>query len=408
MMMNNTISNPFGSREQANAGNSLVAVEQERAIQEVQASLVIAKKFPRDSIAAMDKILQACTRETLADSALYSYNRGGTEVTGPSIRLAEAMAQNWGNIQFGIRELEQRNNASIVEAFAWDVETNVRQVKTFTVPHVRDTKKGRKVLTDSRDIYEMVANQGSRRLRACILGVIPGDVTEAAVRQCEITQSSTVDVSPENIKKLLGTFLTEFSVTQAQIEKRIQRRIESIRPAQFLQLRKIYQSLRDGMSGIEDWFELTGNSPLTSTLNTFDNAMSPDNAAHDVSESTATQELAANVDIVAGKIRDRIDAASSVDQAKAIRADIESLKALLGTALFTELKNKAVKRYYLVDARNKVEAAINSLPNPGEPEAEELFAKAEGTLNAAKRHLGDELYDQFRITLDDMKPEYLG
>ncbi|MEA4437585.1 exodeoxyribonuclease VIII, partial [Klebsiella pneumoniae] len=24
------------------------------------------------------------------------------------------------------------------------------------------------------------------------------------------------------------------------------------------------------------------------------------------------------------------------------------------------------------------------------------------------RHLGDELYDQFRITLDDMKPEYVG
>ncbi|MEI4890342.1 exodeoxyribonuclease VIII, partial [Klebsiella pneumoniae] len=26
----------------------------------------------------------------------------------------------------------------------------------------------------------------------------------------------------------------------------------------------------------------------------------------------------------------------------------------------------------------------------------------------AKRHLGDELYDQFRIALDDMKPEYVG
>ncbi|HBW7742854.1 TPA: exodeoxyribonuclease VIII, partial [Klebsiella pneumoniae] len=52
--------------------------------------------------------------------------------------------------------------------------------------------------------------------------------------------------------------------------------------------------------------------------------------------------------------------------------------------------------------------AINSLPNPGEPEAVELFAKAEGILNGAKRHLGDELYDQFRIALDDMKPEYVG
>ncbi|EPO5347085.1 recombinase RecT [Klebsiella michiganensis] len=121
----------------------------------------------------------------------------------------------------------------------------------------------------------------------------------------------------------------------------------------------------------------------------------------------SAQESASNIDAVADELRDRIDTASSVDQAKAIRADIESQKALLGTALFTELKNKAVKRYYLVDARNKIEAAINSLPNPGEPEAAELFAKAEGTLTAAKRHLSDELYDQFRITLDDMKPEYV-
>lgn len=168
------------------------------------------------------------------------------------------------------------------------------------------------------------------------------------------------------------------------------------------------------MSGIEDWFELTGNSQLTNTLNTFDNAVSPDNAAQgvvnsdDVSGTTTSQQSASNVDIVADKLRDRIDAASSVDQAKAIRADIESQKALLGTALFTELKNKAVKRYYLVDARNKIEAAINSLPNPGDPEASELFAKAESILNAGKRHLGEELFDQFRITLDDMKPEYVG
>ncbi|OOL23239.1 exodeoxyribonuclease VIII [Klebsiella aerogenes] len=72
------------------------------------------------------------------------------------------------------------------------------------------------------------------------------------------------------------------------------------------------------------------------------------------------------------------------------------------------MKGKAVQRYFMVDARNKVEAAINSLPNPGDPEAKALFAKAENTLTSSRRHLGDELYDQFRITLDDMKPEYVG
>jgi hypothetical protein len=43
---------------------------------------------------------------------------------------------------------------------------------------------------------------------------------------------------------------------------------------------------------------------------------------------------------------------------------------------FTELKNKAVKRYYLVDARNKVEAAINSLPSSDEPDASARFGKS--------------------------------
>ncbi len=124
--------------------------------------------------------------------------------------------------------------------------------------------------------------------------------------------------------------------------------------------------------------------------------------------TTSAQESTANIDAMADDFRDRIESAQSVDQAKAVRADIESAKPTLGSALFTELKNKAVKRYYLVDARNKVEAAINSLPQPDEPEAADLFAKAEQTLAAAKRHLGDELYEQFSITLTDMKPEYVG
>ncbi len=40
---------------------------------------------------------------------------------------------------------------------------------------------------------------------------------------------------------------------------------------------------------------------------------------------------------------------------------------------------------------------INSIPNHGEPEAAEMFAKAESTLGAAKRHLGDELHDKYRV-----------
>ncbi len=126
-----------------------------------------------------------------------------------------------------------------------------------------------------------------------------------------------------------------------------------------------------------------------------------------VTTTHSAQESAANIDALADDFRDRIDAAETLETATTVGNEINEAKAVLGTTLFTELKNKATRRYHLVKHRNAVEAAINSLPNPGEPGAAEQFAEAERVLAAAKRHLGDELHDQFSITLADMKPEYL-
>lgn len=245
---------PIATRPQA-GNTALVEVEQQRALAEVQGAIILAKRFPRNQIEAMDRISTACQRPGLAEQALYSYSRGGTEITGPSIRLAEAIAQNWQNLQFGIRELEQRNGESTVEAFCWDVESNTRHVKTFQVKHERHTKKGNYRLEDPRDIYELTANQGARRLRAAILAIIPGDVIESAVTQCEQTLKAKADTSPDALKKLVEAFAT-FKVTKEQIEKRIQRRLDTITPAQLVNLRKIYNSLKDGMSSAADWFEV--------------------------------------------------------------------------------------------------------------------------------------------------------
>jgi len=258
--MNNTLA----LHDQSSHTGTLAQTESSRAIQEVQAAMVIAKKFPRDERRALDRILNSCTRPALANAAIYQYARGGTDISGPSIRLAEAIAQQWGNIQFGIRELEQANGESTVEAFAWDLETNTRQTKTFQVPHVRHTKSGSRKLEDPRDIYELVANNGARRLRACILGVIPGDVVEEALAQCETTMTADADTSPEAQKKIIEAF-SKFGVTKEQIETRIQRRLDAITPAQVISLRKIMTSLKDGMSKPEEWFT-TASEPKAAVV----------------------------------------------------------------------------------------------------------------------------------------------
>lgn len=284
--------NPFAPQGGAMqpSGNALALSDQGRAIAEVQAAMIIARQSPRNQIAVMDKIINACTRPSLADAAVYQYSRGGSDISGPSIRLAEAIAQQWGNIQFGFNELSRGLDHdgvtySEIGAYAWDLESNTRRPLQFRVRHWRDTKKGGYALKDERDIYEMIANQAQRRVRACILAVIPGDVTEAAVKQCEITLKATADTSTDGIKKLLDAF-DVFGVTKDQIEKRIQRKIVSIQPAQVVNLKKVYASLRDGMSSPDEWFEMV-ETKTTDDLK--GNRKTPDSDVEDVKETKETK-----------------------------------------------------------------------------------------------------------------------
>ena len=237
------------------AADGILASDQARAVAEVQAALVIAAGRPRNELRARDRLLQACQRASLASGALYNYPRGGTAVTGPSIRLAEAAARAWGNMTYGFRELSRRHLESECEAFAWDLESNTKAVRQFAIKHRRDTKKGSYDLTDERDIYELMANQAQRRVRAAILEIIPGDIIEDAVTECEKTMKAKIGDLAAATEKLLASFAA-LGVSRDAIEKRLGHRIDAIQPAQVVNFGKIYTSIKDGMSEPKDWFEL--------------------------------------------------------------------------------------------------------------------------------------------------------
>lgn len=229
-----------------------------RQAQEVQAAMVVAKRFPRDEVDSYNRIMRSCQRVSLAEQAMYEFPRGGTSVTGPSIRLAEAMAQSWGNLDFGVIELDQKPGESTVMSYCWDLETNTRQTKIFTVPHIRQTKKGAQALTDPRDIYEMVANQGARRLRACILGIIPGDVVDAALDRCQDTLTSkSKEPLIDRVRKMAEAFLADYGVTLEMLEKYAGCKAEAFTEQTIIKLRGVYKSLKDGMAAREQYFDFS-------------------------------------------------------------------------------------------------------------------------------------------------------
>lgn len=233
-----------------------------REVQEVQVAMVAAKRFPRDMYSSYNRIIQDCKRRTLAEKAMYEYPRGGQTVTGPSIHLARAIARSWGNLDSGFKVLEQSQKESTVMAYCWDLETNYRETKVFTVQHIRETKKGAYPLTDSRDIYEMIANQAARRERSCILSVIPQDVVDAAVGQCNATLQSEARMTKEDaIREIIRLFQEQYGVSKDMLEGYIGRKAEAFTNQSVIRLRGVYTAIKDGTASVEQYFDISDISP---------------------------------------------------------------------------------------------------------------------------------------------------
>jgi hypothetical protein len=250
------IVNPFARTQNETIAAGAVTIESERAIAEVQGKLVIAQRFKRNPGKAFEAIMDACKRPTLAGEAFYSFPRGDQTVSGPSIRLAEELARCWGNIDYGLRELSNRDGRTEMEAYAWDMETNTISKQQFVVQHLRDRRGGPSVLTDQRDIYEIGANMGARRMRARILAILPADLVDAAVEQCKRTLASSNNAVPlaDRTKRMLSEF-AKFKIGAAHIEQRLGRKMDTITAEDLVSLTGVFQSLRDSHTKPSDWFE---------------------------------------------------------------------------------------------------------------------------------------------------------
>ena len=231
-----------------------VAIEASRAIAEAQGKLVIAKRFPRDEVAAYAKAMEACQRPTMAEKAFYSFPRGGQTVEGPTIRFAEELARCWGNIDYGIKELSQDDGKSEMQAYAWDLETNAQSVQNFTNPHQREQGKKMVTLTSQRDIYENNANMATRRLRSRILAILPAWFVEDAIAECKRTLSGRNDTPLiDRVKKMVVQF-AKLGVTQDQIERRLKRKADTMTADDFTEYVGIYNAIKGGESKIAEWF----------------------------------------------------------------------------------------------------------------------------------------------------------
>ena len=154
-----------------------------RAEAEVKAAVLVAMKYPRNEDMARERLMKTVQRPEFAEAAYYSYPRGGRDIFGPSVNLAREIGRVWGNIRFGFRVVLETESQRIIEAFAWDLESNAYQTSqdAFEKSHQRvDKRTGvtRWVTPDERDLRELTERRAAIQVRNCILRLMPRDLVD--------------------------------------------------------------------------------------------------------------------------------------------------------------------------------------------------------------------------------------
>lgn len=228
-------------------------IEQSRAVAEVAAAIQVAQQFPRSPERAQAELEALCSRLSIAEQAFYEVpNRGA----GMSVHIARELARIWGNVDYGVRELsrDDTDGVSEVQAWAWDQETNARTTRSFIQPHERQTRQGRKKLTELNDIYLANQNTGARAVRECIFAILPGWLlADAEVRLRQTLQNGGGAPIEDRRAQAIAMF-SNLKITAAQLVQRLGKPDTAWQPADVAELGRIYNAVTTQGIAVTEFF----------------------------------------------------------------------------------------------------------------------------------------------------------
>lgn len=243
-----------------NAGAVAVVTREES---EIKAAILVAHSMPRDEEKSRARLMKSCERESFADSATYEFQRGGSNISGPSVDLAREAARCWGNIQYGLRIVSKDTEWIHVIGWAIDLESNARVSNEDKFRRrIQRKKNGQTVwvtVDDEREERELTNRRGAICVRNSILQLIPPDAIEDAIRKCDETllaasrKSMDEKQRGETVKKLVSSFGV-LGVTQQMLEKRIGRPLAEMSPENYAEMKRVYVGLRAGHLNREEAF----------------------------------------------------------------------------------------------------------------------------------------------------------
>jgi hypothetical protein len=253
----------FGEQAIERRSGAAVAMA-ERARAEIQAMHVMALQRPRDVLDFRVRLLDHCRRSGFAAAARYKKPIGGGSVEGASIRFVETALASYCNVLSESSITYEDDDQIQVRVTVRDLESTIAYADEAIIRkrvERRRLKQGQTALSQRLNSHgevvflveatdDEVANakaaRQSKLLRNLGLRILPADVVDEAMELCKATMAAGAGKDPAGEQKRLTDAFHSIGVSPAQLAEYLGHALEQTQPAELVELREVYQTLRDG------------------------------------------------------------------------------------------------------------------------------------------------------------------
>lgn len=229
----------------------------------VKARVALARYSPRDMDVVRQRILADCARPVFADKAIYAKPVGGKSIEGPSVRLAEAMARNMGNMLIDATIAEETLERRRIRVYAMDLETNTTAAADVVIDKTVERREagdreviGRRRNSSGKDVFIVLATEDellnktnaavAKMRRNKILELIPSDIAEEAEGKCNETLAAADAKDPAGARKRLCDAFFAIGVAADALKAYIGHGLDTLSPSELQQLRRVHNSIKEG------------------------------------------------------------------------------------------------------------------------------------------------------------------
>lgn len=218
---------------------------------EIDTQIATAKRFPRTITQFKARLMNLATMDVeTAMSCFYSFPRGGKQIEGPSIRLAELAASAWQNLRVEGRMTGEDEKWVYAEGAAWDLENNV----AWKAP-------ARRRITDkdsvrySDDMVGVTSGAAAAvAMRNAVLKVVPRSFINPIYEKCREVSMGTAQTLANRRAKMTEWF-NKLGVSTERIMAYLEREgVDDVTLEDIAKLAGMATALKEGHTTVEEAF----------------------------------------------------------------------------------------------------------------------------------------------------------